>query len=215
MQGTLTQNEDMDTTTIKSTGTIYICGMRETGKSYLFRVLGKSMPRLAVYDAATYQHGDLGKVVNTPEELDAWLTQNSNGIVVCQPRKGDAKTFDLFCGVCLKHGNLMLAVEEIGNYMDSFSCPENADIIIRTGRNMGIGIMGINQRPARIWLNFIALVEHWFVFRTQLDDDVSFLCKYLGKQREKMIKELPDRNFYYMDKRMRVTRCNPLKNKGE
>lgn len=210
-QETLVENTNMDTTTIKTTAVIYICGQRETGKSYLFGKLGDSMPRLVIYDAATYQHGARGTLVKTAEELDTWLAANSTGTAVCQPRSGNAETFNEFCGVILKHGNLMLAVEEIGNYMDSFSCPENADVIIRTGRNMGIGLMGINQRPSRIWLNYIALVDHWFIFRTQLQDDATFIGKYIGKEREKTLKELPDRNFYYMDKRMRVTRCNPVK----
>jgi len=199
-----------DVVNIKSDNCIYICGMRQTGKSYLLEHILLGMPKFVIYDGATHQHGQMGLVVRTPEELDAKLTSGENKIV-CQPWKGDEKTFDKFCEIIWKHGNMMFAIEEIGNYMDAFSCPEYADMLIRVGRNRGIGIMGINQRPRRIWNTFIALIDHWFVFRTMLPNDITFLCEYLGSAREQEIKELPKRYFYYMNSdEMKPIKCNPL-----
>ena len=203
-------NRVQDIMKIKSDDLIYICGMRRTGKSYLLDRLIDQMPRFVIYDGATHQHGSKGVVVRTADELDKAM-KNGQLKIVCQPWHDGEKIFDEFCKTIWDNGNCMFAVEEIGNYMDSFSCSENADMLIRVGRNRGIGMIGINQRPARIWLNFIALVDHWFVFRCMLPDDVKFLCQYLGKEREQGIKELEKRYFYYMDSdEMKPIKCNPI-----
>lgn len=196
--------------TIKSTDLIYICGMRGQGKSYLMSGIVQQMPRYVIYDGATHQHSDKGTVVRTPQELDTTLT-NAELKIVCQPLKDSPEIFDEFCKIIWKHGNLFFFVEEIGNYMNSHTCPPTADMLFRVGRNRGIGMGGLNQRPARIWNNFIALVDHWFVFRNTLPKDVDFLCEYLGEDKENEIKGLQEKYFFYMNsKNMKPIKCNPI-----
>jgi hypothetical protein len=103
----------------------------------------------------------------------------------------------------------MLMVEELGNYCDAYSAPENFDILIRIGRNRGIGIIAINQRPRRIWNNMVALIDHWFIFKCDLPKDIEFFEEYIGKQRAESLKSLQKWFFYY--KNDEVTQlCNPI-----
>lgn len=197
--------------TLKSTNVMYLCGMRAVGKSTLLSALMDEMPRFVIYDGSTHQHGDKGIVVRNATELDRAMKSGEKRII-CQPWQDNEEVFDTFCRVVWENGNCHLAVEEIGNYLDSFKCPVYADMIIRVGRNKGIGMTGINQRPARIWNNFIALTDHWFIFKTTLPRDVKFICEYIGDDKEQILKELPDHYFIYMSaKTMKPIKCNPIK----
>lgn len=206
--------KDNNISEIKNTDVLYICGKRGCGKSYLSDKLALSFNRFVLYDFATFQHGNLGKVVNTPLELDKELSSGTK-IIIIQP-KGYSKIkfdksnlFDEYNEIILKHGNLMYAVEELGEYTNGYTNPPVFDSIVRTGRNFGIGLMCINLRPKRISTNLIALIDHWFIFNIDYQDDIDFLSDYIGDERAEKLKTLPKRYFYYKNE-MGVKLCNPI-----
>lgn len=200
-----------DVAVIKSTDVVYICGGRETGKSYFMEKLAqKYTTTVVVYDGATHQHANMGELVRTPEELKEKLKAGSRA-VVCQSWKDSQEVFDKFCKVVWDNGNICLMVEEVGNYCDSYSAGEYFDMLTRVGRNRGVGIVAINQRPARIWNNFVALIQHWIIFNTELPNDIKFLGEYIGQPKAEACKNLPDRYFYYKKRKTEAIKCNPIK----
>ncbi|MEO0304426.1 MAG: hypothetical protein ABIM64_04120 [candidate division WOR-3 bacterium] len=204
-------NDDINRITIKSDEIVYICGKRKTGKSYLMEKIGIGYERYIVYDGATHQHSNMGQIVRTPEQLKKAIETGTNKIV-CQPWIDNDKIFDSFCKIIWEKGNFLLMIEEIGNYCTSYSAGTYFDMIVRVGRNRGIGIWGINQRPGRIWLNFIGVIDHWFIFSQDLPSSIEFLEEYIGYDKANSLKTLPKRYFYYKNTDTgEVIKCNPIK----
>jgi len=209
-QTMLGKNEEFNNhVNIRNTDVVYICGKRSCGKSYLLARLLEKYENYILYDGATHQHSGEGFIVRTPEELLNAIKSGTQQIV-CQPLKDGQDIFNEFCKIIWEEGNYTLAVEELGNYCDSYSASEFFDIIARVGRNRGIGIIAINQRPARIWNNFIALIDHWCIFSIDLPKDLKFLSEYIGDSRAQSLKNLPKRYFYYKNSEETIL-CNPLK----
>jgi hypothetical protein len=203
-------NADFDNiVNIQTTEVVYICGKRKVGKSYFLEYLAKRYPAYIVYDGATHQHASMGSVVRTSEELESSLNAGVLKIV-CQPFKDGQEVFDKFCKVIWNKGNTTLMVEEIGNYCDGYSTSEYFDMLARVGRNRGIGVVAINQRPKRVWTNFVSLIEHWIIFSSDFPDDIRFLSEYIGVARAENLKALPKRFFYYKNDE-RVVLCNPIR----
>lgn len=207
-QQMLESNNNRASFKIKSDEVTYICGKRQTGKSYMLEHIAKGFPKYVIYDGATHQHQNMGVVVRKIEEFIAELDKGTPHIV-CQPYTDGQEIFDKYCKEIWKRGNMVLMIEELGNYCDSFSASEYFDMITRVGRNRGIGIIALNQRPSRIWNNFVGLIEHWIIFRTELPRDLKFLEEYIGEQRAESLKALPKRYFYYKNEEGTIL-CNPI-----
>lgn len=207
-QKTLEHNNKQPNFKLRSDEVIYICGMRKVGKSYMLEHLAKGFKNYVVYDGATHQHANMGTVVRTEQEFVNQLKAGTQRIV-CQPYADSQDLFDKFCKHIWEKGNTVLMVEELGNYCDSYSASSHFDMISRVGRNRGIGIIALNQRPSRIWNNFVALIDHWIIFRTELPRDVSFLAEYIGSQKAESLKNLPKRYFYYKSEEGTIL-CNPI-----
>lgn len=207
-QKTINKDNKKFSYTIRSDSVVYICGKRQVGKSFCMEKLCQGFQDYIIYDGATHQHGNKGVVVRDLTALRVeW--EKGNHKIVFQPFKDNVDLFDDVCAFVWEKGNMAFLIEELGNYCDSFSAPETFDMLVRVGRNKGIGIVAINQRPQRIWNNFVSVIDHWFIFRIELPKDVKFLEEYIGYQRAEALKNLQKRFFFYKNEDG-ITLCEPL-----
>jgi hypothetical protein len=128
------------------------------------------------------------------------LTFTGNDNIVFQPISDNVEKFDEFCKKIWDSNehNFVLMIEEITSYIE-FNLPEYFGRLVRMGRNRGIGIIGISQRPKKLGGTFPALVDDWFIFKFDFPADVDFLKQYIGEENSERIKNLPQYEYLHYD----------------
>lgn len=202
---------------IRLTDIVLISGKRGTGKTFFGKnfitenLQGKI--KVMIWDPL-WQYQDLGVVVHDLSAISLMYLADKSKAIVFQPREAedDEKHFDNVAYWVFKRQNIVLYIEEMNEYTTPSFIPPNFRALVRRGRNFGIGIMGVTHRPAWMSLNFLNMIDHWFIFQQDLERDLDRIAEYLQRtdwaaDKDKdgikdFIATMPDRHYihFYRDR---------------
>jgi DNA helicase HerA-like ATPase len=171
-----------------------------------------------VYDPL-WQYNDLGKVVHLLKEITDSDLQDTKHAIVYQPEddQDTEENFDIVARYVFKAGNMVFVGEEINEYMTPYKITPQFRALMRRGRNYGIGIVAVTHRPAHLSLNFLNMIDHWFIFPQDLDRDLERLEEYLHRANEKLdgdfVASMPDRHFIHYWRDRETGRANAIPQK--
>ena len=181
---------------------IFICGSKNSGKSYLANTLMKSLNGVSVwvYDFNSQFHSSRAMVFHDLTEMLKVYDGAKRGHYI------------------FKRGNLVLIMDEIHTWLTKQKQNKEFNTIILSGRPRGISCVSISSRPASCPNHVLSNTKHVFAFKLNLESDLKFLEGYLGKDvwvvmpKDKRHHlqdedELPEHTFFYrdMDKDQGVT----------
>jgi len=164
---------------------VMIAGMRQEGKSNLFAYLLAHNPNPYV---AIDTMGVLTKAKFQPLESD---TQQ-----ILYPTAPWLDSFLVACKEVWNRGNVIFAIEEIGQYCTKHSIPVELRKLINLGGNRNIALWFTTRRIAEVHNDVVANCIHHFIFRTYLPTDVDYYRGYIGNVID-MAKDLPRFHFIY------------------
>lgn len=211
----------MEKARIEPTNISLISGKRATGKTYFLKTIvvthHAKICKVLIYDPLD-QYAELGTRVQDLKEISSSLLSDKKKVIVFVPKDGEdtEEHFDQVAKFCMEKGNIKFVVDEFNEYTSPYYIPPYFRAFIRRGRNKGCGFEGITHRPSYISLNFLNMVDHWFIFAQDLEADLDRIAEYLYraqidfipnyaqlKEREKkdaiknFIATMPDRHFIY------------------
>lgn len=173
---------------------IIITGQTGSGKTFLSRQLLDSVKRLVVLDPKGMlrspqpeeDEAEYGGIENW--KLREWsqdaeeLLSEGKPIRVRVPAPVDGKWDDVLWKV-YRAGNCVLYIDEIYGVVPPGRRPPDAlNAIYTRGRELGIGAVGVSQRPAWIPLELMSEPEWYFCFRLMLDNDRRRMAEFMGQQ---------------------------------
>ena len=178
---------------IQSNSRILICGKTRTGKTTLAKkVLFPQYTRRIFWDVKI-ENNDLlpnCSLCTTPAELEAAL-QHGKVSILYQPRSLDIHDFDRVCEIVFNAGNFTLFIDEVATVCTpSIIAPWYNQILIR-GASRGIGCINITQRPRACYNTILSEAEYFFIFRLQLETDVSKIKQVVPREHLENIYSMP------------------------
>jgi len=191
---------------------IFICGSKNSGKSYLANTLMKSLNGVSVwvYDFNSQFHSSRAMVFHDLSEMLKVYDGAKRGHYILQPHINDENTFRRFCSEGFKRGNLVLIMDEIHTWLTKQKQNKEFNTIILSGRPRGISCVSISSRPASCPNHVLSNTKHVFAFKLNLESDLKFLESFLGRDvwilmpqdKRKRLRDEPqleDHSFYYRD----------------
>jgi hypothetical protein len=210
---------------LRLTDRVIVTGMTGTGKTYFVKWYIKTALlkkiKVFVWDPL-HQYADLGVPHGSLQSISNEELRDLDKAIVYQPDpiSDNEFTFDAVCKWILARQNMYFVAEEFAYYTSASYSPKHFEALAKRGRNYGIGIMAVSQRPARIDLNFLGIVNHWIIFPQELKPDLDRLYSYLERTDKRFnpdfIATMPDRHFihYWRDResgRTMAVLCPPVK----
>lgn len=179
---------------------IIITGQTGSGKTFLARQLLEGVKRLVVLDpkgmlrSPGEDDAEYGDIENW--KLREWsddteeLLATGKPVRVRIPAPIDGK-WDEQLWVIYRSGNCVLYIDEIyGVVPPGRRPPEPLNAIYTRGRELGIGAVGVSQRPAWIPLELMSEPEWYFCFRLMLETDRRRMAEFMGME---VISRITDR----------------------
>jgi hypothetical protein len=124
-------------------------GSRKT--TYVKKIIEKRK-RVAVYDAAKHEYGDVkGMVIaKTQRELLNLLKAHKTTAlkVAFQPPRPCKESFNFWCNCMMAWGWATVVAEELADVTTAGKAPQGWGDICRKGRAIGLKVYGLTQRPA-------------------------------------------------------------------
>lgn len=170
--------------TVSTNDRIFITGKTGSGKTYLMKFLTRQVKRLAVFDPK----GSL--------DLDDWKLEPFSDKGVSKLKNGEEarlrvrylpgeeiatywlKMLEVFYHI----GNVTIYIDEV--YQVNGGPTTTPSPIVNTlytlGRELGIGVWGVTQRPSWVPLVHMSESDHFFVFRLNMLDDRRRMAEVSG-----------------------------------
>ena len=193
---------------IRTNDRVCIFGRTGSGKTvlslYLLQKCVSSGARVIIHDIKhelqlPYQ------IARSPAELESLV-----GNVHYVPDSLEDEDFNSVCHFVYSQGNIMLWVDEIGYYTDSWKILRwHKELLVR-GRTRGVGVVHLSQRPRGIHNVIVSECNHFFVFQLLLTSDIDKLRPVLPQQYCESIPELPRYHYIYSDIHRNVYMCRPV-----
>lgn len=186
---------------IKSNDRIFLAGKTGSGKTTLAKKMLYPMYTRRVYWDIKHMNSDLltcSSLATTPEELAASIKKGKVSILY-QPRDIHSYDFNRVCEIVYNTGNFALFVDEASKVCSSSWIEPWHDQIMTLGRERGVGIVNLTQRPRRCHNTVISEAEHFFIFRLQLETDVAKIKEILPRKYVDMVSALPYHHCIYTD----------------
>lgn len=171
-----------------------VFGMRGSGKTVKVRNLIKPINRLLIIDTLCKDYSD-GVIFHDLAELRKfWLKVYSGDfrLIYRPPGDDDVIIEDIaeICTLCLKCKNLTLVVEELNIIFDKQRPPKEFNKMIFGGRDPGIELIGVAQRPVGFGRKITSQAKEFDVFSNLEPDDLRFFKDYLGNEAAQAIRSL-------------------------
>ena len=190
-----------------------ICGASGSGKtSYVLRRT-KTAARVWAWDMkAEYARAASGwRLVERAADLVRAAREGWPRVAYAA---SDAGQFDLWCkaahAAAGMHGGLWVVAEELADVTHPGKAPPAWGIILRRGRDRGMHVLAITQRPSESDKTAIGNRTLLRVGRTPAAQDAAYLSAQMGGQvTAAQIQALPDYAAYVQDERGQVRRINP------
>ncbi len=166
---------------------ILLVGDGGSGKSNFIRDFLHNLPPAVVWWLWDYNHQH--RFVRTVSAVDQLYYEKT----VIQPANANEQEFIKFCEKADRVGNIVVAIEEIQEFITPHKLV--AEAMFRTGRNRGTTWIAMTQRPAEINSSLVSNSAHRIAFRLTHPNDIKFLSKWISPEME-AAKNLPP--FYYL-----------------
>jgi len=171
---------------------VIITGQTGSGKTFLARQLLDGVKRLVVLDpkgmlrSPSPDEAEYGDIENW--KLREWsettekLLKEGEPVRVRVPAPINGK-WDEYLWAVYRAGNCVLYIDEVyGVVPPGKRPPEPLNAIYTRGRELGIGAVGVSQRPSWIPLEIMSEAEWYFCFRLMLDTDRRRMAEFMGME---------------------------------
>jgi hypothetical protein len=171
-----------------------VFGMRGCGKTVKVRNLIKDIRRLLVVDTKGYDYQD-GVCFRSLANLKSFWHKVYRGDfrIIYKPQGDDSQTIEdiaQICTLCEACRNMTLVVEELNIIFDEQRPPTEFNRMIFSGREPGIELIGVAQRPFGFGRKLTSQAKEFYVFYNREPDDVKFFRQYLGSDAAEAIRGL-------------------------
>jgi energy-coupling factor transporter ATP-binding protein EcfA2 len=177
---------------------MFITGKTGSGKTYFSRFLTRALPRLVVLDPK-FSLGPWGLSPWNKESRKALAEGEDIRIRVTWTERGESEKFwDAVIWEVFETSNVVIYSDEIYSLSPRpLWMPEIMQRIYTQGRELGIGVIGVSQRPRFIPAFCMTESEHFIMFRLQKKDDRKCMSEYMGDQVIEPIPPVDPHGFYY------------------
>jgi energy-coupling factor transporter ATP-binding protein EcfA2 len=180
----------MQTLSIKTNERLYITGQTGSGKTYLAKGLLSSVNRLVVLDGK----GTLGNwgLLEWNWDSKRKLRREQPARIRVLPPIGEKDLTEFWNDIlyeCFHIGDLLIYIDEIYSVaIPGKNPPDGLWTVYTRGRELGVGVWGVSQRPA--WTPIFTMSESdvFACFRLQLEEDRKRMSAFMGPQ----VLEKPD-----------------------
>lgn len=163
-----------------------VFGIRGSGKTVKVRNLIKDTRRLLVVDTKGNDYFEGVSFHSLAELKKFWLKVYSGDFrLIYKPPGGDAETIEDIAEICtlsLACENMTLVVEELNIIFDEKRPPTELNKMIFSGREPGIELIGVAQRPFGFERKFTSQAKEFYVFYSREPGDVRFFKQSLGNE---------------------------------
>lgn len=171
-----------------------VLGMRGCGKTVKVRNLIKPVSRLLIVDTLCKDYTD-GVIFHSVSDLKKfWLSccYGDFRLIYRPPGDDDEIIEDVaeICTICLECKNLTLVVEELNIIFDKQRPPKEFNKMIFGGRDPGIELIGVAQRPVGFGRKLTSQAKEFYVFCNREPDDVKYFRNNLGSEAAQAIRDL-------------------------
>ncbi len=162
-----------------------VLGMRGCGKTVKVRHLVKNKNRLLIIDTKGNDYHDGVAFHSLPELKKFWLNVYSGDFrLIYKPQGDDSEVIEdiaQICTLCEACENMTLVVEELNIIFDEQRPPTEFNKMIFGGREPGIELIGVAQRPTGFGRKLTSQAKEFYVFYNREPSDVRFFRQCLGK----------------------------------
>lgn len=171
-----------------------VFGMRGCGKTVKVRNLIRDIRRILVVDTKGYDYQD-GVAFRSFAELKSFWHKVYQGDfrLIYKPQGSDAEIIEDIAQICTLSeacGNMTLVVEELNIIFDEQRPPTEFNHMIFGGREPGVELIGVAQRPVGFGRKLTSQAKEFYVFYNREPDDVRFFKNNLGIEAAEAIRNL-------------------------
>jgi len=163
-----------------------VFGIRGCGKTVKVRNLIKDIRRLLVVDTKGYDYYDGVSFHSLSELKKFWLTVYSGDFrLIYKPPGDDAEIIEDIAEICslsLACENMTLVIEELNIIFDEKRPPTEFNKMVLSGREPGVELIGVAQRPFGFGRKFTSQAKEFYVFYNREPGDVRFFKQSLGTE---------------------------------
>ena len=171
---------------IKSNDHVFVAGRTGSGKTFLVRKYLPGYEYVAVLDTKGLMNWEeIPKeeltVINQLHQLDKVKTKK----VIYRPsfNEMEIEYYDTFFKWVYQRGNTNLWIDELMSVCENAtSIPEYLKACYTRGRELGIGVWGLSQRPKMIPIVCMSEATHFFIFDLNIVEDRDRLVKIAGAE---------------------------------
>lgn len=207
-----------DTITIHSNDRVAVVGKTGTGKTHLVRkLIWDRFNSVVFYDWKWQHYREMNApVVHTIEDVEEALTGEPEvPRLVYAPKRKGLDVWNYLCYLCWEHTNIHLIADELkGVYQQNgwvAGITDYHENIMTRGRQKGVGMTNVSQRPKGIPLETMSEAEHFFSFRLNMKDDRKRIGEIIGSENQHIPRELSGHEFLYYNTELDEPKiCSPL-----
>ena len=163
-----------------------VFGIRGSGKTVKVRNLIKDVRRLLVVDTKGNDYFDGVSFHSLIELRKFWENVYSGDFrLIYKPPGGDVEIREdvgKICAICEEIKNMTLVIEELNLIFDEKRPPTEFNRMIFSGREPGIELIGVAQRPFGFGRKLTSQAKEFYVFYNREPDDVRFFKQNLGSE---------------------------------
>lgn len=205
-----------NTVTIRSNDRVAVVGKTGSGKTHLVKnLIWERFDRAIFYDWKWQHYRELNApVVHTIEDVEDALNdpQMANKFVYAPKRKG-LDVWNRLCYLAWEETNIHLIADELkGVYQQNgwvAGITDYHENIMTRGRQRGVGMTNVSQRPKGIPLETMSEAEHLFVFKLNLRDDRTRIGEIVGSEHQGEARNLNGYSFMYYNTEMDAPKTCP------
>lgn len=203
---------------IQSNDRVAVVGKTGSGKTYLVKnLIWERFNSVIFYDWKWQHYKELNApVVHTIEDVEDALNdpQMANKFVYAPKRKG-LDVWNRLCYLAWEETNIHLIADELkGVYQQNgwvAGITDYHENIMTRGRQRGVGMTNVSQRPKGIPLETMSEAEHLFVFKLNLRDDRNRIGEIVGSEHQEQARTLSGHEFMYYNTEMDSPKvCPPI-----
>jgi hypothetical protein len=203
---------------IESNERVAVVGKTGTGKTTLvIELIWSQFDNCIFYDWKWQHYKDLNyPVVHTIEDVEKALFGNPEvPKFVYAPKRKGLDVWNRLCYLCWKKTNTHLIADELkGVYQKNgwvAGITDYHENIMTRGRQKGVGMTNVSQRPSGVPLESFSEAEHFFCFRLNLRQDRKRIGEIIGSEHKHLAQELSGHEFVYYNTGMEGPEvCPPL-----
>jgi len=180
-----------------------ILGVRGCGKTVKLFSLMRSVNRSLTINTLNRSGFTDGVVFHTVPDLKSfWLAIYQHDFrLIFSPRHGDIEKtcveIGQLCKLAQVCGNMTIAIEELNVVFAAQRKPVEFNELVFSGREPGIELIGVAQRPKGFGPELSSQAKEAFIFHTHEPDALTFLRNWMGKDAAEAVRTLDGHQYLH------------------